>query len=330
MSAWNRDRRKGFVDFAVLLLLVSVSMYIILLLDSYNTISNAVKIKGSVGVHVKADDRGSEIASLMNSKSGGVKRVEGIGTAAAMSKSESMKAYLKGLKDMMDKVYAGYYLSVRGPYGEMKISKNPPEEYKGRYGAECGVEERDENVKLSLPVKGIRVSSGFGYREKDGVCDCHGGIDFAAPKDTPVYAAADGTVWRIAYNHKGYGKYVVLKHDFGGSVYYTIYGDLNEAKVAKGQKVKEGELIGLSGNSGSGEYHLHFEVRRDVDGGFGLADRDSVDPCPFMELDGCRHEPVEVCRTVEGKGVDVLSAEIPLPGAVEGKERANMELRKWD
>jgi murein DD-endopeptidase MepM/ murein hydrolase activator NlpD len=91
----------------------------------------------------------------------------------------------------------------------------------------------------------------------------HRGIDYVVPTGTNVYASADGIVehagWQSSNPRRGFGKYVRLSHSNG---YMTYYGHLNSINVSKKQRVKKGELLGKSGNTGhSSGPHLHFEVR---------------------------------------------------------------------
>ena len=73
-------------------------------------------------------------------------------------------------------------------------------------------------------------------------------------------AALDGKVSRTAYLGTGYGTHIVLEHDGGLE---TVYAHLSHISVAIGDEVREGQLIGRSGNSGNSTgAHLHFEVRR--------------------------------------------------------------------
>lgn len=89
----------------------------------------------------------------------------------------------------------------------------------------------------------------------------YNGIDLGAPEGTPVEAAASGEVI-ISRNfgwNGGYGQYVVIQHDNGTQ---TLYGHLSENIVYEGYHVVQGQVIGLSGNTGkSTGPHLHFEVR---------------------------------------------------------------------
>ena len=86
------------------------------------------------------------------------------------------------------------------------------------------------------------------------------GWDKGCPIGTPVAAAADGTVIaaKMGYNG-GYGNMIILSHPNGTQ---TVYGHLSKLNVSTGQNVNDGDIIGLSGNSGqSTGPHLHFEIR---------------------------------------------------------------------
>ncbi len=84
------------------------------------------------------------------------------------------------------------------------------------------------------------------------------GIDIAAPLGSPVLAASSGVVI-LAQNVRGYGKTIILDH---GQDIVTVYAHLQEVKVSSGQEVKEGQVIGLVGETGLVDGPtLHFEVR---------------------------------------------------------------------
>jgi hypothetical protein len=88
----------------------------------------------------------------------------------------------------------------------------------------------------------------------------HGGIDYGLPEGTPVYAVTDATVEATPYDAPGFGNYVKLVDANGAELFY---GHLSSKLVAGGAKVKAGDLVGYSGNSGqSSGPHLHFEVRK--------------------------------------------------------------------
>lgn len=107
------------------------------------------------------------------------------------------------------------------------------------------------------------LSSYFGPRKKpNGQSSFHKGIDMAALKGTPVKAAANGVV-ELAYEDKGYGKTIVIEHE---KKHKTRYAHLDKILVTKGQRVTQGQLIGLVGSTGNvrtvgkDPSHLHFEV----------------------------------------------------------------------
>ena len=79
----------------------------------------------------------------------------------------------------------------------------------------------------------------------------HPGIDIYMPKGTPVLAATDGKVVETKHDPYGYGKHIrIVSSKMDGFYYETIYGHLDEIKVAEKQMVKAGEIIGLEGNTG--------------------------------------------------------------------------------
>ncbi len=88
----------------------------------------------------------------------------------------------------------------------------------------------------------------------------HRGLDFMAPKNTPVYSTGNGKVKRV-WHSKTFGKVIDIDHGYG---YVTRYAHLNEFKVKRGDIVKRGQIVGLVGNTGlSVSDHLHYEVFKD-------------------------------------------------------------------
>ena len=105
-----------------------------------------------------------------------------------------------------------------------------------------------------------RMASGFGYRIHPiyKTRKFHWGMDFSAPKGTPIYATGNGKVEKAVRSKRGFGNYVKIDHGFG---YKTLYGHMDKYIVRKGQKVKRGDLIGYVGTSGTSTApHLHYEV----------------------------------------------------------------------
>lgn len=114
---------------------------------------------------------------------------------------------------------------------------------------------------IMIPVNGGRITSGFGYRVHPiaGVRKMHEGLDIVVPIGTPVYAPADGVV-EFSAAKGGYGNAVSIKH--GNSGYTTFFAHLSRSSVSVGQKVKRGDLIAYSGNTGSSTGpHLHYEIQ---------------------------------------------------------------------
>ncbi|HLW15650.1 MAG TPA: M23 family metallopeptidase [Flavobacteriaceae bacterium] len=105
-----------------------------------------------------------------------------------------------------------------------------------------------------------RMASGYGYRTDPftKIRKFHGGMDFSAPRGTPVFATGDGVVKRVDGLTAGYGRHIRIDHGYG---YVTLYAHLNEYNVRRGQRVKRGDTIGYVGSSGrSTGPHLHYEV----------------------------------------------------------------------
>jgi len=108
-----------------------------------------------------------------------------------------------------------------------------------------------------------RMASGFGWRSDPftKARKMHRGMDFTAPKGTPIYASGDGKITRADNNSSGYGKHIRIDHGYG---YLSLYAHLSKYNVKKGQKVKRGDLIGFVGSTGRSEApHLHYEVFKD-------------------------------------------------------------------
>jgi len=110
------------------------------------------------------------------------------------------------------------------------------------------------------PGSKYRLSSSFGYRKDPvtGRSARHHGVDFATDSGNPIYVTGDGVVESVKFEFFGYGNQVVIDHGFG---YKTRYAHMRNIGVVEGMKVKRGECIGESGNSGkSTGPHLHYEV----------------------------------------------------------------------
>lgn len=115
---------------------------------------------------------------------------------------------------------------------------------------------KENTLTWRWPLARNRVTSHFGDRGNDH----HDGIDLRASIGTPVFAAAEGVVVYAGARIRGYGKMIVLKHASGLS---TVYAHNSKLVVSEGGRVRRGQKIALSGNSGrSSGPHVHFEIRR--------------------------------------------------------------------
>lgn len=128
--------------------------------------------------------------------------------------------------------------------------------------------------RLGWPLAAISVTSPFGARARD----FHEGVDLRAPRGTPVFAAQTGQVIYAGSRIRGYGRMVVIK---GADNVSTVYAHNSRLFVRQGMRVREGQKIALSGNTGhSTGPHLHFEVRQ------GTRPQD-----PLAWLDSQPHRP---------------------------------------
>lgn len=123
--------------------------------------------------------------------------------------------------------------------------------------------EKDVPESQVIDVTGYRMphlgqlTSPYGYRAR--FRRMHKGVDIGIKMNDTIYAAFDGKVRLTAYEGKGYGNYIILRHPNGLE---TVYGHLNKHLVKPGEVVRAGDPIGLGGSTGrSTGPHLHFETR---------------------------------------------------------------------
>ncbi|MGO3600042.1 MAG: phage tail tip lysozyme [Enterococcus faecalis] len=113
--------------------------------------------------------------------------------------------------------------------------------------------------KYILPISPPNISSGFGWRSMG---DYHRGLDFAHPQGTPIKAIDGGTVITAEF-HYSWGNHVRVKHDNGQT---SLYAHCSALKVKVGDKVKQGDIVGLVGNTGNSfGAHLHLEISKSTD-----------------------------------------------------------------
>ena len=128
-------------------------------------------------------------------------------------------------------------------------------------------DEHGQNMEgqfLKAPLKSPRVTSGFSKSRFHPVTKKyrpHKGVDYGAPRNTPIIVTADGIVTKREYHPNGYGRVVYVKH---GSKYLTVYAHMNKfaKNTSVGSYVKRGQVIGYVGSTGlSTGNHLHYEFR---------------------------------------------------------------------
>jgi murein DD-endopeptidase MepM/ murein hydrolase activator NlpD len=222
--------------------------------------------------------------------------------------------------DRFEVIYDSFYddsgtFAKTGPltYAAMELSGKRLEFYHFVMpdGSDDHFDAKGRSVRRALlktPVDGARISSGFGMRKHpiQGYNKMHRGVDFAAPRGTPIYAAGKGVIERIGPNG-GYGKYIRIRHN---STYDTAYAHLNGfAKgVKRGTRVQQGQVIGYVGSTGrSTGPHLHYEI---------LVDNKQVDPRTIKLPSGKSLRARDLEAFLEARAeIDRLRAE-HLPGVM--------------
>jgi murein DD-endopeptidase MepM/ murein hydrolase activator NlpD len=140
-------------------------------------------------------------------------------------------------------------------------------------------------------IRGNIRNHTFG-KVRNGGTKPHQGWDMLAPIGTECFAIADGKIHDV-YESSAYGDVIELSFSFKNQKLFAAYAHLSKVNVAKGQAVKKGQVIGLTGDSGNAanlnrsEMHLHFEIRTQSRPGLGLGGR--MDPttvfgtCPLKD-----------------------------------------------
>jgi murein DD-endopeptidase MepM/ murein hydrolase activator NlpD len=142
-----------------------------------------------------------------------------------------------------------------------------------------------------------RMASGFGWRTDPftKARKRHWGMDFTAPRGTPIYATGDGVVTRVDQGAAGYGKHIRIDHGYG---YVTLYAHLSKYNVRRRQKVKRGDLIGFVGNTGRSQApHVHYEI---------IKNNSKINPINFYygNLSPEEFEAMQKAAQIEGQSLD--------------------------
>lgn len=142
-------------------------------------------------------------------------------------------------------------------YPALSLYPNWNNQYVHAYGRDAIIPESYaiDLTGFRMPTPSTRITSPFGPRWRR----MHNGLDIKVNIGDTIVAAFDGKVRVVKFERRGYGNYVVIRHDNGLE---TVYGHLSKQLVDPNQIVKAGEAIGLGGNTGrSTGSHLHFETR---------------------------------------------------------------------
>jgi hypothetical protein len=347
----------GDVDLAILALVLFFAL-LLLMISQVQIIKDLALSKETVQLTMQHDDRGTEIVSFLKSGEKDRLTIYILGGLAADDYETYLKDDLEKIEERVEGMGPAHELIVSGEslaYYTGKATETPV--YTQVSSQECGITSLPEgDIKLRWPSSGKRITSGFGYRELGGGCDCHGGIDVGGD-NLDVYAAADGVVVDIYPNpdegqtsckevdnclksqldpsekevckcNHGYGNRIEIEHEFEGIKYRTYYYHLKtiSSGIKRGSRVKVGDVIAKSGNTGFSEAaHLHFELREYP---YKADDANSINPCDLFETKdwsgNCVHEFPDVCKTFK-----VYGAYIPVPGAQSNNIKTEVSLRVW-
>jgi murein DD-endopeptidase MepM/ murein hydrolase activator NlpD len=111
------------------------------------------------------------------------------------------------------------------------------------------------------PVKPARITNPYGKPNPRYAAGVHTGIDYGCKVGTQVVSIAPGKVLKV-FTDKNYGHVVVVRSKTGGKFYQNWYCHLSAPRVKEGVRVKKGQVIALSGNTGNSTGpHLHLETR---------------------------------------------------------------------
>ena len=215
------------------------------------------------------------------------------GQAIDVNSRSEYKQYVTKLKNRYGAKYTFYCFPTEGsdPFGY--TSKKSRKKYGDAYydfdtGELVNGKEEDTDTTTDenstsdntntwkWPTEGTTISSKYGPRSSPtaGASSDHKGVDISVPEGTNVYACEDGKV-TIAMNSESAGNYIAIDH---GNGYVSKYMHNSQLKVKVGDKVKKGDVIALSGNTGiSTGAHLHFQIEQNGN---------AVDPMTFKYDNG--------------------------------------------
>ncbi len=161
---------------------------------------------------------------------------------------------------------------------------------------------------LRNPVPGGIFKSGFGMRRHPilGYMRMHTGVDWAAPRGTPIIATGSGTVEKAGWDRGGYGNQTIIRHANGYETSYNHQSAIAK-DVVEGAKIHQGQVIGWIGTTGqSTGPHLHYEM---------IVNGNKVDPLKIRLPDG---------KSLDGDALAKFGAERKRIDALLGHEDWNI------
>lgn len=177
------------------------------------------------------------------------------------AKKQEIETYESNISTQ-EKAIKEYEADIAEQNEIIKQLEKAVEEERERIKKQNGVVRTYDGGTFHFPLESYtRVSDDYGYRIHPilNVKQFHNGVDFAAPKGTPIYAAYDGMVVAATYSAT-MGNYVMIDH---GDNLYTIYMHASKLYVSEDDVVKKGQKIAGVGTTGrSTGNHLHFSIRK--------------------------------------------------------------------
>ncbi len=246
--------------------------YIILFLITLLILSGPIIAGSYTYYRVRKGDCLSKIADYFNLNTKNIISINNINNPNLLKTGQNLKIPVKKIRykikngDTLSKIASNYNVKLKNLIRINNIS-NPDKIISGQVLMIPVVNKRRKQSSISRhyrlnfiwPVQG-KISSSFGWRIHpiSNKRNYHTGIDIATSIASPVYAAAEGVVVHSDWLG-GYGKLIIIQHRNNKKTYYAHNIEL---LVDKGDRVKKGKVIALSGNSGrSTGPHLHFEIR---------------------------------------------------------------------
>ena len=271
ISQWQLDQKSIFIIAFSAVIIFSVTIFLI------SSLIGSIVYNKKINEYKSSYDYVSEnlsfLSKKMNKLSNQIKLIEekdlALRTYAGMPQIDinmrklgiggeklETSRFLNGMAPIINKELAVLEMDIEKLSREVNFEMKS---YKSIYDEVQKNIQRIVRIPSIKPVDGGFLNSTFGYRNDpiDNVKRFHHGQDITVKSGTPIYSPADGEIKR-AYYVGGFGNHIKIDHGLG---YTTLFAHLSKLKVKHGQKVKRGEVIGLTGNTGrSTAPHLHYEI----------------------------------------------------------------------